>query len=140
MKIRPKTRESLARNLRYLMDHHPTPTGTERWSQTAVADKAGIAQRSVGYMLDPQGPSPKLESVDAVARVFGLEGWHLIISTLIDDLESGTSIRVIYDAYMDSTPEGRRHIQRVAQREQEYGISDRTEDPPTPTKPKQKAG
>ena len=120
MTLRPKTRATLARNLRYLMDHHPTTDGSARWTQTAVAKKADIAQRSVGYMLDPKGPSPKLESVDGVANVFGLEGWHLIIPTLIDDLESDTSIRRIYDAYVEATTEGKRHIQRVAEREAEY--------------------
>lgn len=116
MKSRPKTRDTLARNLAYLMDHQQDGY----WSQEKVATKAGVSQRTVSNMLNPDSHSPKLESVDMVARAFGLEGWHLILPNLIDDLQSDTSIRKIYDAYVEANTEGRRHIQRVAEREAEF--------------------
>lgn len=113
-------------NLNYLIEHQ----ADGKWSQTKVGDIAGVSQRTISNMRDPEGPSPVVENVEAVAAAFGLEGWHLIMPSLIEDLESDTSIRRIYDAYMESNQEGRRHIQRVAEREAEYQHRWVPDDPP----------
>lgn len=104
--------------------------------QEGLAKRAGVSQRTVGNMLNAKGPSPKLDSVDKVARAFGLEGWHLISPVLLDDLKSGGSLGRLFDSYLKSSTTGRQHIQRVADREAEYAVADSrkngTDDTETP--------
>lgn len=116
---RPKPRLTLAENLHALMRRHEL-------TQTALAKRAGVSQRTVSNLLDPEKHSPTLESVDAVAAAFGLEGWHLIMPSLMDDLNGETSIAAMVKAYNESSPDGKRHILRVAEREAEYKA---TQDP-----------
>ena len=113
---RDKTRETLAKNVAYLMLQRG-------WTQSVLAKKADISQRSVSNLLHPETHSPKLETVEAVAEAFGLNLWHMIMPSLIEDLAAGTSFSRIYDDYMRSSEEGKKHIERVAQREAEYRVS-----------------
>lgn len=75
--VSKSAREIVANNLRSLMKATPDLN-----TQDKVAKKAGIQQRTVGYLLDPATTdmkSPKLDTVEAVARVFGLEPWILLV-------------------------------------------------------------
>lgn len=119
---RQPTRESLARNLKYLLDKHEL-------SYRAVADRTdgAVSAKTVGNMANAVGGS-SIDNVEAVAQVFGLNGWQLILPNLIEDLENNTSIARVYENYFRSNAEGRRHIQRVAEREAEYNVD------PTPPK------
>lgn len=105
-----ETRITLAKNLKYLMDRNG-------WKQVEMAQKAGVSQRSISNLLHPETHSPVLETVEAVAKAFGLNLWHLIMPTLIEDLESDTSIRKLFDAYEKADAPGRKLIQQVAERE-----------------------
>lgn len=75
----------LARNLKELMEDHPDLN-----SQSALARKAGVAQTSIGNMLNPgkrapsksgRLPSPAVENVERVAKAFGKEAWQLLHPT-----------------------------------------------------------
>lgn len=112
-KARARTTESLARNLRYLMDK-------KGWSYAQLSEKTAgeVSAKTIGNMLNQVG-SPRIDNVDAVARAFGLTGWHLIMPDLLTDLENGTSIARLVEAYVHSSADGRRHIERVADREAE---------------------
>ena len=115
-----QTRITLALNVEYLMDHQPG----DPWVQTKLASESGMSQTSISNLLDAEGQhSPTIRTAEAVARAFGLSLWHLFLPTLIEDLNSDTSIHAIYLAYQKSTPEGRRHIQRIAEREAEFNVS-----------------
>ncbi len=106
--------ENLARNLAYLMDKH-------EMSLRHVSDKTGgqVSPKTIGNMRNQVGAS-NIDNVEAVARVFGLQGWHLIAPNLIDDLSGETAIRSLYESYMASNKEGRLHIIRIAEREAEF--------------------
>ncbi len=83
MADRPLPRETLARNLSYLMDKHGL-------SCAALAKKSGVSAKTVNNMQQTRF-NVTLDSVDAVARVFGLTAWHLIMPNLPSDmLESKT--------------------------------------------------
>ena len=72
-----KARYAVARNLKRLMEGSAALS-----TQTRVAERAGVKQRTVGYLLDPETTdmqSPKLDTVEKVARAFGLEAWHMLI-------------------------------------------------------------
>jgi transcriptional regulator with XRE-family HTH domain len=87
------------------------------FTQVVLARKAGISQRTISNLLNPESHSPTLESVDAAAAAFGLEGWHLIMPGLLDDLENSGRIAALVEAYVQSSPDGRDLIQKVAERE-----------------------
>lgn len=112
----------MARNLHALMELHG-------YKQEPLAEKAGVSQRTIGNMLDPEGPATRIDNVDAVAAVFGLDGWHLIMPNLIEDLIDGSSgIAETIRNYLQASEDGKRHILRIAEREAEYNA-------PPPRKP-----
>lgn len=76
------SRQLLARRVRSLMD------GSQRYNdREKLASAAGISPRSVGYILEGNS-NPTLNSIEAVARVFGLDVWEL----LIDDSKARTKL------------------------------------------------
>ena len=107
-------RTTLSRNLQALMAENGL-------TQNQLSKKSGVSQRTISNMLDPDGPNPQLDNVDKVASAFGLDGWHLIMPNLIEDLTDGSSItsRVLHNL-RHSSREGKEHILRVAEREAEY--------------------
>lgn len=113
MAKRPGTRETLARNMHFLMERGDL-------KQTALAKKSGVGQRTISNMLNPDGPSPALSSVTAVANAFGLTEWDLIRPNLISEIESNVNIKDLMEAFEQATPEGKQHIIRIAEREAEY--------------------
>lgn len=74
---RRSARWIVANNVRRLMEGSATLN-----TQAKVAVRAGIKQRTVGYLLDPETTdmaSPKLDTVEKVARAFELEPWVLLV-------------------------------------------------------------
>lgn len=72
-------RKVLAENLKTLMRRTISLD-----TQAKVARKAGIAQTSVSNMLRPETgamASPKLDSVEKVARAFGIAAWQLLLDS-----------------------------------------------------------
>lgn len=114
--MRPAPRESLARNLKALMKR-------AGYSQEEVArrTRGQVKQKTISNMLDPASHSPKLESIDAVAAVFGLTSWHLILPNLPQDLERCKSLAKLVEHYMDSPPDGQDFIEQAAEREHGRG-------------------
>lgn len=123
---RISTRESLARNLKHLLE-------INGMSYRDVAGKTGgaVSAKTIGNMVNSVGGA-NIDSVEAVAAVFGLNGWHLIAPDLISDLSGETSVRRLYESYMQSDGAGRRHILRIAEREAEYQTAG---DPPPKAAP-----
>lgn len=112
MEERLSTTAILARNLDHLMKDRG-------WTQVETAKRARVDQKTISNILN-QKKTPGLEVVESIATAFGLNLWHLILPSLIDDLNGGGSIRAVYDAYFKASREGRQHIIQVAEREAEY--------------------
>lgn len=76
-----KARETLARNLRKVMDG-----SADLRSQAALAKKSGVGQTTIGYMLkaDSRVGAPRVDNVEKVANAFGLEAWQLLHPTMGD--------------------------------------------------------
>jgi transcriptional regulator with XRE-family HTH domain len=66
-------RAVLARNLRNLMATKAGPR-----SQTALRKKSGVAQATIGRILK-QETEAGVETVDRLAKAFGLEGWQMMV-------------------------------------------------------------
>ncbi len=94
---RPAPRQSLIRNLRYLMKR-------EKLSEESLAKKAGVAQKTVNKILNGLS-APTLDTLDRIAGAFGLTSWHLIIPNLPDELISSPSIERLYKSYSEASEE-----------------------------------
>jgi transcriptional regulator with XRE-family HTH domain len=109
---RPATRQTLARTLRLLMDK----TGL---SEAEVARRAAISKKSVNNLLHARH-APNLDHVDAVAGVFGLNLWHMILPNLPDELLTSKSIDELIVRYSRADARGRESIDLVAEIAADY--------------------
>ena len=111
---RPATKESFVNNLRHLMR-------IKEMSQAELARQSGVSQKTISNILNPEvEQSPSIETAEKLAKPFGLEGWHLIMPNLPEDLLTSPSLEKLLNSYISSSVAGREMIDRVAQREAEY--------------------
>ena len=102
-------RQTLARNLCLLMERHGL-------SCADLAKASGVSAKAINNMQRCRA-SPSLDTVEAVARVFGLNLWHLIMPGLPDDLVESPAIRKLVETFAALPPEGREHVEQTARRE-----------------------
>jgi hypothetical protein len=76
-------REMLARNLRALVKHNADRGGLYTSSRT-IGKKAGVGKSTVARIMQPTPDEslPAVDTLDAVARVFKLRAWQLLIDGL----------------------------------------------------------
>lgn len=106
---RPRTRDILARNLRALMQAHDM---TER----ALSQSSGVSQGQINNILNVR-TSCSIETAEALAQVFGLTGWHLLLHGLPDELVNSQTIGRMVDGYIRMNGEGRALIDAMIRRE-----------------------
>lgn len=72
-------RDVLRQNLQEIMAIHPTLK-----SRKAIELRTGgaVSARSVGYMLQKEGGNPTLANIEAVAGIYHLEVWELLMPGL----------------------------------------------------------
>lgn len=87
-----------------------------RLSQAALENASGVSQSQISNILRA-ATGCSIENADALAAVFGLQGWHLLIPSLPDDLINSPSISSLVETYVHADPEGRDTIERVVSRE-----------------------
>jgi transcriptional regulator with XRE-family HTH domain len=86
------------------------------WTQMELSKKSGVSQRMIsGILSEESGCS--VETADALAHAFGLQGWHLIMPHLTEDLLKSKAVQALFDSYVNATPEGRALIDAMATRE-----------------------
>ena len=49
-----------------------------QWSQVRLSKQAHVAQTTISNVLNPDAPSPKLSTLQAIADAFEVEVWHLV--------------------------------------------------------------
>ena len=112
IKMKRRPRQTLIRNLRYLMDKYD-------YSGNAIAKKAGVSEKTVSNMLNDRH-NVTLDSVQKVAEVFGLDSWHLILPNLpVDLIDTGVGDRLLNN-YSNSSQEGRNLIELISDRESSH--------------------
>lgn len=109
MAERPLPRETLARNLSYLMDKHGL-------SCAALAKKSGVSAKTINNMQQTRF-NVTLDSVDAVASVFGLTAWHLIMPNLPADLIESKALEQHVAKYCALPADSRDQISAFTERE-----------------------
>jgi len=112
-KPRPRTRSTIARNLRALMAFHGL-------KQRAMEVKTGVSQRQIGNILNGS-TSCSVETADALAQPFGLTGWQLMVHNLPPELIESPNLGRLVQAYLDANDEGRELLDKMAHREQNFG-------------------
>lgn len=88
-------------------------------SQADLAAKSRISPRYIGYILAHE-KIPTVRMVDALARVFGLEGWQLLVPELPTDLAANGKLARLVQNYMKSPAAARDYINHVAEQEAKY--------------------
>lgn len=112
MAIKQLPKESLALNLAHLMER-------QGHSERDLAKLAKVSQKAINNILNQRSIS-KLDTVEKIASVYGLTGWHLIMPNLSDDLLQPGRLEGLFNAFISSNEEGRDHIAQVAEREAKY--------------------
>lgn len=64
----------LAQNLKALLEHKDGPK-----SQSELFRKSKVAQATIGRILGEEGENARIETIDKLAKAFGLEGWQLLV-------------------------------------------------------------
>jgi len=110
---KPTTRQVVIANIRALM-------AAAEDSEHSLAKKAGMRQSTLNNMLSGRH-NISIERAEMIAKVYGLDGWHLLLRDLPSDLRQSRTISALVSSYIASSSEGRQHISRVAEREARYG-------------------
>lgn len=106
--------ENLARNLKFLMGrygHNP--------AELAEKLKGKVSRSALHYILNCEKIA-RVDTVEHIANVYGLHGWHLISPSLITDIEKSPTLAKLIRDYEAASKEGQKHIEQVAEREAEY--------------------
>lgn len=106
--------KALSSNLRQLMAHYGH-------NQKALGRKSGVGQTTVSNLCNPErGHSPKMATVDAIAEVYGLKGWQLLVPDQPLDVLLSQSLDRVVMSYVQISSDGRQYIEHVAERETTY--------------------
>lgn len=109
---RPDTAETLRTNLRALMKH-------DDMSLDELSKKSSVSKRMISYILTGER-NPTVDIAEALASVFGLPGWQLMLPRLPIDLAKNGGLNKLVSNYAMATTEGRQYIDRVAEQESKY--------------------
>lgn len=111
---RDSTASTLAKNLKHLMNR-----AGHNSRMLAELTKGEVSQRTIVNIVK-QEKVAKIDTVARIASVYGLQGWHLISPTLIDDLKRSPTISKLVADYQSASPSGKALIEQIAEREAEY--------------------
>ena len=92
------------------------------WSQRDLASKSGISQRQISNILT-MSTSCSVETAEALAKPFGLQGWHMALPNLPADLVQSTSIARLVSAYIAGNEAARDYLDSIATRELANGTT-----------------
>lgn len=90
-------------------------------SGASVARMSGVSPKSVNNMLHGRHGA-KLDHVEAVAQVFSLNLWQLILPDLTAELVKNGQLAKLVKHYAEANEQGRENISRVADFEARYNI------------------
>lgn len=110
------TQKVVIANLKTLM----TDNGDSTYS---LAKRSGIPQSTVSRFLN-NGAKISVEAAEQLAGAYGLEGWHLLMRDLPNDLLKSKRLEKLYERYRSASSEARDYIDSVAERESKYNTPD----------------
>lgn len=126
MYMNSSLKKALANNVERLMIYHGMKIGKEKLATEDVADlcqKNGekIDQKTVWNVVNPdKSGAVSSKTIESIAKVFGLEPYHLLIPDLPIDELTNQRIEKIIQNYIQSPLDGRENIARIAENEVRY--------------------
>jgi len=105
----PHTRDVHARNLRVLLNAH-------KMSERALSQASGVSQGQINNILNKRSTC-SVETAEALACVFGLTGWHLLLHGLPDELIDSPRIGDMVESYLKMNGQGRELLDALIRRE-----------------------
>lgn len=69
------TRAVLRQNINALLRSKSGPR-----NPTALGKKAGVGQATIDRILSPEGVDARIETLEKIAGVYGLEAWQLLVA------------------------------------------------------------
>lgn len=100
-------RAALARNIKTLR----VKAG---WTQEELCARARVAQKTISNMESPDKTgSPYLHNIEAVAAVFGLQAWQLLIPWLPDELARNPRLSRLVRGYAQLSDDGRETVDKI---------------------------
>lgn len=109
---RPKPKETLAKNLKMLMDE----TGIK---VSALSKSSGVSVRMILYILKEE-KTATIDTANDLAAVFRLDGWSLLMPDLRADLMKNGRLTKLVKNYLTASQQGREYIDHVAEKEADY--------------------
>lgn len=94
MAAKDSIRDVLSDNVKGLMRHRG-------WKQTKVAEKGGIAQRTVSNVLNKTN-DPSTEVIEALGRAFGVPGWTLLIPQVPTEILDSKELSNLVTTYLEA--------------------------------------
>lgn len=113
-----QTRTAIARNVKTMRDR-------KGWTQTQLAQRAGVAQTVISYLENPEGKSPAIETLASVAAALHAPLWALLLPDLPADPVILTHLEKLASIYLQVDAEGRRTLDTIAEAEARYTIARR---------------
>lgn len=92
-------------------------------SQSALAQKSGVSQRTISNMLNPDYDprySPTLNNIEKVADALGISPWQLLIEAVPTEVIASRDIEKLVHIFSTVSEEGRDAILSVGKREVRY--------------------
>lgn len=106
--------EAVAGNLSRLISHF-------EMTQDNIAEKTGLGQRTISNVLNPGSVgSITTKTIEALAELFRLEPYHLVIPDLPIEELLNRRIEKVISCYSQTSLEGRQNITRIAENEMRY--------------------
>jgi transcriptional regulator with XRE-family HTH domain len=88
---------------------------SNRMTSRELEERSGVSHRQIRNILNGAS-APTTETVDALAKAFGLQGWHLLLPNLPDDLANGHALAQLVDGFINSDVDGRELTLRMLKR------------------------
>lgn len=94
--------------------------GVYGWTQTQLARKAGIAQKTISNIEHEGGEGRdtlKLKNLEKIARAFGFELWIFLIpdEEFIKNPKIVSELGDLVKLYLLATPDGKKDIHKIAE-------------------------
>lgn len=108
-----KSKEVLRDNLRLLMRRDEVDT-------KSVSQKSGLDKKTINNVLNARH-EPRLDVLDAIAKVFGVSPWELLLPKLTAELAQDTkNIDRLFNVYQSTDQTGRHSIMSIAEMAARY--------------------
>lgn len=76
--MKPLYRETLAKNVQGLMDHSPVLRTHKALAKKCSTPNRKIGARTIGHVVDGDGPQTRLDTIVAIAEAFGVTPMALL--------------------------------------------------------------